>query len=311
MENKEEVPMQNKELIEVKHKLQRIHSAQQYIEELEQQMEENEDKITVAEAILRKEKRDVEKLKRVSLASVLSWIKKDQEERLYKEEDEAYRAALLVKQLQEEGISLQREYDQCLSLIAQEEEVKKQLTQLQIQFAPSNEKTELKQLYQELEGAQLLEKELIEAIGAGYDAIHRLDAIEDSLSSAQGWGVYDLMGGGVVSSIVKHSHIEQAQEQIGDAQYDLRRFQKEVKDVQKMEDIELDISAGLSFMDIMFDNLFSDFMVQQKVNTSLDHVRTVISGVNVILDDLLQKQKECAEKIEAVEQELNQKLMKI
>lgn len=303
--------MQNKELIEVKHKLQRIHSAQQYIEELEQQMEENEDKITVAEAILRKEKRDVEKLKRVSLASVLSWIKKDQEERLYKEEDEAYRAALLVKQLQEEGLSLQREYDQCLSLIEQEEDAKKQLTQLQIQFAPSNERAELKHLYQELEGVQLLEKELIEAIGAGYDALHHLDAIENSLSSAQGLGVYDLMGGGAVISIVKHSHIEQAQEQIGDAQYDLRRFQKEVKDVQKMEDIELDISTGLSFMDIMFDNLFSDFMVQQKVNASLNHVRTVISGVNVILDDLLQKQKECAEKIEAIEQELDQKLMKI
>lgn len=306
---KEEFPMQNKEIVELKHKLQKIASAKDYIVQLDEQVEENEQKLYVAEEILRKENKDVEKLKRVSLSSVLSWIKKDQEERMMKEEDEAYRAALLVKQLEEERLTLQREFQKYQDLIEQEDQVEKQLTKLQMQYSSPQEQEELKQLYHNLEEEQLLEKELVEAIGAGYDCMQRLRDIESSLSNAKGWGLYDIVGGGAMSSIVKHSHINKAQAQIADAQYDLRRFQKEVNDVRNMEAIELDVSTGLSFMDIMFDNIFSDFMVQSKVNASLDSVRNVIGGISGLMDELLERQRISAEKIDTLDQELKQKLM--
>ena len=71
------------------------------------------------------------------------------------------------------------------------------------------------------------------------------------LDDAEGWGTWDLVGGGLISGMAKHSCLDDAQELVPRLQTELRRFQSELGDVD-MDAGELDISADgfLRFADL-------------------------------------------------------------
>lgn len=304
--------MKENRIIELKHKLHKIESAKQYMQTLQEKIEDNENRLVQAEEQLRKENRDVEKLKSASLTNLLAWIKKDKEERLVKEENEAMRAILYVRQLEEERQSLQKEYERYSSFIKEEDRTRKELEKAQLASLPAGvEKENLLGMRGKLEEEACLQKELAEAIDAGYTVLAKLSAAERELSSAQGWGMYDIIGGGMVSSMIKHSHIDQAQGKLADFQRDLERFQKEVKDVRTMEPIELKLSAGISFMDIAFDNFITDFMVQSKIDTTLESVQMVIERIQAIQDELLLKKQKSEELYADLQMEYQNKLQSL
>lgn len=56
-----------------------------------------------------------------------------------------------------------------------------------------------------------LEKEKREAIAAGNRALNSLRAAQENLSSAKNWGLWDMFGGGFISTVVKHSKMDRAQ----------------------------------------------------------------------------------------------------
>ena len=90
-----------KDIVELRHQLQKIESDKLYLEECIERLHEVESALRQAEKQLKKETRDVEKLNTASVASILAFFAKDKEERLVKEEQEALQAALHVRQLQE------------------------------------------------------------------------------------------------------------------------------------------------------------------------------------------------------------------
>ena len=44
-----------------------------------------------------------------------------------------------------------------------------------------------------------------------------------NLNSAEGWGTWDLLGGGLISDLAKHSHIDDAKNDVANAQNLLRK----------------------------------------------------------------------------------------
>ena len=55
------------------------------------------------------------------------------------------------------------------------------------------------------------EKERMEALAAGQNALASLENAKKMLSGARGWGIYDtLFRGGVISGLVKHSKMKHA-----------------------------------------------------------------------------------------------------
>lgn len=55
------------------------------------------------------------------------------------------------------------------------------------------------------------EKEIREAVQAGQRALISLNDAERYLDSAGGWGLWDMFGGGFLSSMIKHSKMDDAQ----------------------------------------------------------------------------------------------------
>lgn len=130
-----------------------------------------------------------------------------------------------------------------------------------------------------------LMKEKQEAIEAGERALYSLRQAQSDLNSAKNWGLVDMFGGGFISTMVKRSKLESAQEHMRQARYDLRSFSRELNDVSTVYNLNIDIDDFLSFADWFFDGFIVDWMVQDKINSAREKVTDAIRKV----EDMMSK----------------------
>lgn len=130
------------------------------------------------------------------------------------------------------------------------------------------------------------ERERREAIQAGLRARSSLENALDALNSARGWGIYDMLGGGLISSLIKHSKMDKASGYIEAAKADLVLFSRELGDLREFADVNLSTGDFWGFADWFFDGLFSDWMMQGRINDARRQVQDAILRVNDILDRL-------------------------
>ena len=97
-----------------------------------------------------------------------------------------------------------------------------------------------------------IEKEKREAIEAGRRALNSLSAAKENLNSAKNWGLVDMFGGGFFSTMLKHSKMDHAKQNMDQAKYDLRNFSRELNDVNMACDLHIDTGDFLSFADYFF-----------------------------------------------------------
>ena len=76
------------------------------------------------------------------------------------------------------------------------------------------------------------------------------------------------------------------QEQVEQLQVDLRRFKTELADVEINAEIQVTIEGFLRFADFFFDNLFTDWEVRDRIDQSIDQVRDTKRQIQRVLDKL-------------------------
>ena len=71
-----------------------------------------------------------------------------------------------------------------------------------------------------------LQKELREAITAADRALEGLERAKANLNSARNWGIWDMLGGGIISGMLKRSKMRDADEDMEYARQELLRFRR-------------------------------------------------------------------------------------
>lgn len=133
-----------------------------------------------------------------------------------------------------------------------------------------------------------LQKEMNEAIQAGENALCSLRAAREELQKAGNWGIVDLFGGGFVTNLIKHSKMDNASHLMENAKYDLKKFQKELRDVTINTNLSIDCGGFLTFADFFWDGVVADWLVQSKINDAKRQVDDAIAQVEKILRRLKQ-----------------------
>ena len=135
-------------------------------------------------------------------------------------------------------------------------------------------------------------RELREAVEAGEAARVSAEGILSSLDSAEGWGTWDLLGGGLFADLAKHGHLDDAQQQVEELQVQLRRFHTELADVEIRADMQVQIDGFLRFADFFFDGIFADWAVmnrihdaQQQVEGTRDQISRVLTRLETLEQD--------------------------
>ncbi len=127
---------------------------------------------------------------------------------------------------------------------------------------------------------EAMNREVREARDAGVRALNSLRRAQQLLQKARNWGYLDILGGGLISSMIKHSRISEAQDSIRQAQCDLDAFRRELADIRVPD---LEIGGFLTFADFFFDGFLADFMVQSKIHEAIDQLEQACRQVEDVL----------------------------
>lgn len=139
---------------------------------------------------------------------------------------------------------------------------------------------------------EMMRKEMKEAMEAGERALSSLRKAQEKLNSAGNWGLFDMFGGGLFSTIMKRSKMDDAQQLMEAAKSDLKHFQKELKDVNIPLDFKMEVGSFLSFADFFFDGFVADYLVQTKISDAKEQVSDAIYRVEQIMNELRRNFKE-------------------
>lgn len=248
------------------------------LDSLNTQQRELESKLCDLKRVMQLEQADVERLEGKSLTALYYRLTGQMEKRLDKERNEAYAAAVkydaAVRELTYVKASIQevknsvmdlrdceRRYDSLLH------EKKQVLTE-----SGTQEGDEILHLEEQLAYLKSQNQEIWEAQSAGRKVKNLADSILKSLDSAESWGTLDLLGGGMLSDMAKHGHLDEAQQKVEHLQVQLRKFKTELADISVQEDMQVQVEGFLRFADYFFDGLFVDWTVLKRISASKEQV---------------------------------------
>ena len=225
-----------------------------------------------------KEQAAADRLERASLASFFYAITGRKEEKLDQETAEAYAAAVKHASAVRQAEAAERELYALADELRGFDGVEAQYERA---FAAKAEAVkaenracgaEICRIEDRLGQIEIQDCEIDEALSAGSAALAQISVIEGELGSAEGWGTWDLLGGGLISDLAKHSHLDSAQVQIDGLQDLLRRYHTELADVAVAADIQAQIDGFLLFADYFFDGLFADWAVLDSIHGSQEQI---------------------------------------
>ena len=116
-----------------------------------------------------------------------------------------------------------------------------------------------------------------EAINLTNQILGYVEQAERSLSSARNWGFFDVLGGGFITDLIKHSKLSRARSAMDDVNYLMQRLQQVLGSIQMPADYRMEIGNFATFADFFFDGVFADVYMVSKIMQSLDEVRRLKS----------------------------------
>ncbi|MGI6053367.1 MAG: hypothetical protein ACOYA8_00720 [Clostridium sp.] len=272
------------------------------LEELYSQRDQLAKRTALLDQIRMKEQEDVELLEGRSLAAWLYGVLGKKEDRLDEERAEAFAAAVKYEASKEEldriVEEIRRAEEEIRQLQGCEEAFTRKLQEVREQLEASGVPGDLLDAEQELSYIEKQLQEVNEAIWAGNDALREADKVCAFLDSAEGYSIWDIAGGGLFTTMMKHSRLDEANEQVKQLQSTLRRFKTELADVEIQADLQIETGGFMRFADYFFDGFFVDLAVQSQIRESLNQVqetqgriKEALSRLRAFLSELEERKK--------------------
>jgi len=118
-----------------------------------------------------------------------------------------------------------------------------------------------------------------------------IDQAEDKFRSARNWGFLDILGGGFIVDLIKHSKLGSASDIMNRINYLLHDLQRELKDVVVPTDFSMNTATFATFADFLFDGILADVYMQSKIMSSMEQVRELRNRLIYLKDKLMDLQR--------------------
>ncbi len=171
--------------------------------------------------------------------------------------------------------------------------------------------SEILRLEEEIAAAEHRLKEVCEALDAGDGAKESVRSVLDKLKKAEVWGAYDIAGGGLVSGLMKHSHLQRAQKELWYMRQKIEDFRTEISDVDIHADLLVNIGGFSQFIDVFIDDIFSDLYTLDLIQSSKSQLRHVIEQIKDVIRKLQESKKNLEKEIEELAEEHDKLLVNI
>lgn len=280
-----------KETFEAFQQMQRI---ERHLIQLNDQLDKAYKDLERLDKELRKEFKDIEKLEKLSVKGLFHQILGSKEEQIEKERQEYLQASLKYDEAKKSVDLLEYE---CNLLKGKTENLPALEKQLNL-LIKKREKLLIENNTRV--GKQILDLVLImdthrEFIGnvgqsqkSGQEVILVLDKMIEHLKQAKNWGQWDMAGRQRGASYMKHNQIDRARDLSYHAKHLLVRFENDLRHIYGPQqfNLNIDLDSFSRFTDIFFDNLISDWIVQQKIQNALSNVLSVRDKIIRLLQSM-------------------------
>ena len=304
-------------LFELQQKAARKPSLEAKLLELLTQRREYDREVISLRVAFRKEQEDVEKLEGRSLANYFFQVVGKLDEKLDQERKEAYAAKVKLDAAERELAGIEADISEIqtqlneirVAEVQYKEELEKKRAMLKASGTAAAD--QIIEIEQRIAATEAQKREIKEAISAGYSARGTADRILSELNSADGWNTWDMFGGGgIITHVAKHSHLDSAQDLVSELQSKLRRFKTELADIQITANMQVNVDGFLRFADYFFDGLFADWAVGDRINQSMNSVSSTKSQISRTLDKLSSMEKAADSEISRLKLQLEDLVVK-
>ena len=100
-----------------------------------------------------------------------------------------------------------------------------------------------------------------------------LDDAERQLSSARNWGFIDILGGGLITDLIKHSKLRNAQTTMEHVNAIMQELQQVLGSISIPGDYRMQVGGFATFADFFFDSGIVDIYMTAKIMNSLSEVK--------------------------------------
>ena len=245
-----------------------LQTTQTMLFEVQSDLGDLREKLSLAQA-------DVDHLSGLSILSIFHTILGSKEQRLAQEQQELTVAMLKYDQAIATQADLSQDLDQLRSSLEEYQNAELQYQQLldekQLQFTERHDERgrAAEELNSRIAQLKIDKSELLEAITAGEMALAELEKTRVALNESHTWGIIDLAGGGMMTSMVKHSYIDDAAKHARQAQRALNRFREELADAGKRLHLSIKVDFLSSFTDGLLDGIVIDWIMQSHIDKAL------------------------------------------
>mgnify|MGYP004514729335 FL=1 len=279
------------------------------IDQKRQQLERQQDTVARLYQTMLKEDNDVEKLDTSSFTNLFNKVTGQMAKIREKEKEEAHIASLryheslkLEQILQDELTALQ---DRISVLKNAKMVYRDALADIQNKLS-DKQRVLLGNLQDQLERDKSVIKESDEAIEMGNQALDQTYLVLKTLQAAKNWGMADILGADLIGGIGKYQKISEAKKQINDLNDLLYSFKRELSDVHFNQEFYLDIGSFDMMADFMIDNLFSDMMVQSKLDRAYRQIKDLELTIERGIRELNSYKQEQLQQIENQKERIRQ-----
>ncbi|TDG00248.1 hypothetical protein [Paenibacillus piri] len=279
-------------IMEAKERKFRLYKAERRQGELQKAIREQDKLIIRLEVELESEQLDVDNLTRLSLANLFHTILRTKEEQLELERQQALAAALKLQEARQALSAMEKELIGIGNDLADYGRAEQEYDALMaekvqaLRTAPYSS-GQLLRMEENIADQSVHVMEIGEALSAGRSVLAALEDASACLDKAENWGKWDMWGGGgMISTHIKHGHVDDAKQYISNANRLMQRFHSELADLNRSVDIHIDISGLLKLADYWFDGLIVDWVVQGRIQNAHDQVLEALHQIRSVTRQL-------------------------
>ncbi|VYU03190.1 hypothetical protein [Clostridium tertium] len=305
----------NEEFLKLEEEKNTLRKLKSKLSSLDDEISTTKNKYNDLKISLYKEKKDVDKLESLSLSYIFHKIKGNMDDKISKEKFEYLEAQakfIEVEDYLNRLLSNKESLNKAICDIGNIDLKYNDLLEKSSEYIINlnNEKSlEISKILEEINKLSLEKKEIQEALREGTNLIPGIDVAISNLNSALNWGVYDMIGGDFIATMAKRSKMNDASNSINSIKVLLNRYNSELNDLSDNINISLDLDGFSGAMDYIFDNFFTDYIIQDKIKSALRSTKVLRYKVSDIQNNLT-AQLQCTEiKINSLKKNLEEAII--
>ncbi len=292
---------------------QRMLHAQKYLAVVQQKIATEQDRISMEEAVVEAEYRNVERLESLSVQALFGKVLGDKADRLEKERQEYLEAVLALKQSYKALELLQFEeqvlQEKTIAIPQKQALIKSLLKEQDHNLLDDPQKMGWLRLFEAMERASKMAVDVQEAKEIGQSCQERAIFIIQLLQEAADLREWEKSRWDPDYAVEK-SKVDQALDEFYRLYQELQTFELEVEDLQLNARLPTVSTIGLfeDSVSIYHNNLINDWVVKNRISSILKVMNNLLERIKILYEAVLHKEQATAPEIPYLE-EIRMRLM--